>query len=82
MVKGTFIVRKDIQWHAVLLVVVKALLAGLAAISADQLAGQPVAHTLRLVGPLAALGAEHPAGNSALLSSSQVPHLFVKAASV
>lgn len=61
----------NISWPAVLLVVVKALLAGLAAITADQLAGQPVADALRHAAP-AALGRVLPA--SSVSSSSLLVH--------
>lgn len=65
--KEPLLMKGNISWHAVLLVVVKALLAGLAAISADQLAGQPIAQALRSVGPLAALG--QPLPHALLLNS-------------
>lgn len=68
--------RKEIQWHAVLLVVAKALLAGLAAIVADQQLGSPVAGLVRDVELSHALGAPLPSNSALLLSSPGLP-LFV-----
>lgn len=65
----------NIQWPAVLLVVLKALVAALAAVQADQLLGEPIAQGLQHLGALAALGQPLP-GNSALLSNSLALHLF------
>lgn len=62
-----------LKWQPVLVVVLKALLAGLLAVSADQVVGGPVAGLIRpLVAPSAALGAalESPRSPSVLSSTS------------
>lgn len=51
------------KWLDVALLVVKALAAALAAITADQLAGQPLAGTVRELLPAAALARPLPASN-------------------
>lgn len=73
--------KKEITWLSAVVLLVRFLAAGLAAISADQLLGQPVASTLQRVGPLAALGSPLPPGSSASSLNLRGPRLPVKMAS-
>lgn len=61
------------KWLDVALLVVKALAAALAAITADQLAGQPLAGTVRELLPAAAVARPLPASSVSL--SNSLAHL-------
>lgn len=68
---------KEIKWHAVLLVLLRALVAGLSALAADTAAGNPVAGILATLHPASLLVGGLVAAPLALLrrsaSSSKMP---------